>query len=520
MKRCLIHYDVNRGRIPKLETVYRHVEILEKWGLDGILFYIECVIDTSVFPACGCGSTPLTHDYIQELSAFLKQKKMDFIPLVQILGHQEHLLEKTEMQEHAESAPDGHSFRIDSKKTRKKVKEWLTEIVPLFNSEYFHVGCDEVWDIGLGKSRQYVNEMGYEEAVADYLNEMTSFISSLGKKPVIYADLIIHYPGLRDLLNKDIIICNWGYGSKTDIYEQENHNFAMHEFVTSGRRNWVTGNNMAEYIITPFKRLEDNVSVWQEIGGKSKAEVFLISDWGSYENVNPFILSIIGDIYILKQIKGEGCSLDDLLEEVSCLILGSSNTDFKDALRILLAAQQNEEYFGTKLNGWGPVFPAFLYDDPASKGIIRRSACLEKEGIEKFTKDSEKAVNLLQKISTEDIPNPDFLEDLQVLSRRMLIVALRIRLCFDYTWNPGSIWISKEDAAPAQQRLSRYIELANLDLDWYMSKWDQDNLRSCREKCRAYMTRAIESTCKTVNIPENSMLYYKPDKHANSILTD
>ncbi|MHC4873874.1 MAG: family 20 glycosylhydrolase [Planctomycetota bacterium] len=512
MNKCLIQYDVSRGRIPKLETIFRQVDLLEKYSLDGIIFYMENVIENDIFPACGCGKTPLTEDYIHKLSDFMKQKNMDFIPLVQILGHQEHLLDQNEMKEYAETDPDGHSFRIDSEKTRKKVKEWLSELIPFFESEYFHVGCDEVWDIGLGKSRQYVEEKGYEEAAADYLNEITSFIISLGKKPVIYADLIIHYPRLRDLLNKNIIICNWGYGSKTDIYEQENHNFAMHEFVTEGRRNWVTGNNMAEYIITPFKRLVDNVSVWQDIGGKSNADTFLISDWGSYENVNPFILSIIGDIYILKQIKGKGCSLDDLLEEVSCLTLGSSNKDFQEALGILMQAQQNEEYFGTKLNGWNPVFPAFLYDDPDSKGIIRMCACLEIEGIDKFKQAVEQASKKLQSIPSADIPNPDFLEDIQALSRRMLMLALRMRLCFDHTWNPGSIWISEEDVAPAQERLNRYTELANLDLEWYMNKWDQDNLESCREKCKAYMSRAIETTCKTVNIPANSMLYYKPLK--------
>ena len=43
----VIQYDISRGRIPRPETVFRHVQILKKYGLTGVLLYIECFVDNN-----------------------------------------------------------------------------------------------------------------------------------------------------------------------------------------------------------------------------------------------------------------------------------------------------------------------------------------------------------------------------------------------------------------------------------------------------------------------------------------
>ena len=512
MKNCYIHYDISRGRIPKKETIYQHIDILHSYGLNGILFYMESVINTRAFPACGCGNTPLTVDYIQELSSYLRTKEMDFIPLFQVLGHQKNLLScDPNMANYRERDKDCGTFRIDSPRTRKKIKQWLAELIPLFDSEYIHIGSDEVWDIGLGKSKSFVEKNGYEEAVADYLNDIAQFISTQGKKVILYADFLIHYPKLRNLLREDLIICNWGYGTKTEQYEKENHNFAMHEYITEGRRNWVTGNNMAEYIITPFNRLQENVSVWLELGGKSKADTFLISDWGSYENVNPFILSIIGDVYILKRLQDASFSLEQLAVEISNIIFGAEHNKFKELLIRLLSAQNNKDYFGSRVMNYGPHFPALLYDDPDSQQLIRICSCLEEDGLILFEQEAREIMEGFEKLKEPKDNKNGFLNDLKALSRRLLMIALRARLCFDHTWYTGAVWLTAKDIFPSEDRLKEYKTLAQKDIDWYMHKWEAENLETCQDNCKRYMEEAIFSTDKTIHKPQNSMLYFPPD---------
>jgi hypothetical protein len=326
----------------------------------------------------------------------------------------------------------------------------------------------------------------------------------------MYADLIIHYPKIRDLLHKDIVICNWGYGTWTEIYEQENHNFSMHEYVAEGHENWVSGNNMAEYIMIPFKRLEENTSIWIDLGGRSKSGCFIISDWGSYENINPFCLSIIGDIYILKRLDNHSFSLDNLLEEISCLVLGRDNSDFKEALRIMLLSQNNPDYFGVKLLNRDPFFPALFTGDPDSKSVIRACASFDKEGLGKFEDDARKASSLLTSIPHENICHREIFSDICALSCRLLMLALRTRLCHAHAWESGAIWVEKKDIRGKEQRLSEYRELAAKDLKWHMGKWDSDNLESCRDKSINYLEDAMTYASKTVRFTDNVMIHFPP----------
>lgn len=508
----VIQYDISRGRIPRPETVFSHVQILKKYGLTGVLFYIECVVENSVFPASGCGKTPVTKEYLSEIRSYLDWQGMEFIPIIQVLGHQKHLLERPEMEYHRECKDNNSSFRIDSAATREAIKSWLSELIPSFSSGYVHVGGDEAFSVGLGRSREYVLRHGFEEAIAGYFNEIHGFLISHGKKMVIYADLLIHYPAIRDLLDRDIVICNWGYCTMTEIYEQENHNFSMHEYVTSGRVNWVTGNNMAEYVITPFQRLEENTSIWLELGNKSNANCFIISDWGSYSNINPFTLSLIGDIYILERLRKNDFSLENLLDELSILIIGNNHNAFKTALRIMFEAQKNPLYFGERLKDWSPLFPTLWLAEPDSRDVIRTCACFEMNGLIKFEQDARKVCKLMNTICPAGCANHEILEDIKALARRLLALALRTRLCFDHTWYTGAVWLEKSDFEPLQNRLDEYIELARQDLEWYMGKWNLDNLEGFQKKCRRDLTEAITSVSKAVHRPENSMLLYPPKK--------
>ena len=180
---------------------------------------------------------------------------------------------------------------------------WLDEILPFTNSPFVHVGCDEVWSFGKGLSAETINKKGPERVFANYLIAFNEFLKTRGKKLVFWADLIIDYPQTLELIPEDIIIANWGYGTYNETFEHENHHFAAQSHLASrGHQQWVCGNNMAEYICTPFQRLEENTGIWIDLTDRYGAEAFIITDWGSYDNVNSYSLSLLGDMYILMRL--------------------------------------------------------------------------------------------------------------------------------------------------------------------------------------------------------------------------
>lgn len=42
----------------------------------------------------------------------------------------------------------------------------------------------------------------------------------------------------------------------------------------------------------------ENLRILEELGGRSGADTFVISDWGSYENINPMLNTALGSLFI------------------------------------------------------------------------------------------------------------------------------------------------------------------------------------------------------------------------------
>lgn len=121
--------------------------------------------------------------------------------------------------------PDGWSWDITNPISLQKIKEIRHELYELFgNGEFFFVGCDEC-DI-------YTKGYAPEETVLSYLNNLTTDIVNEGRKPVIWADLMLYRPDIKEYetrvwsanahsreqaekflncLHKDTIIADWQY---------------------------------------------------------------------------------------------------------------------------------------------------------------------------------------------------------------------------------------------------------------------------------------------------------------------
>jgi|GEM_PF-3739562 len=506
--RC-IQYDIARGRIPKLSMIEQRLAHARSAGANALLLYMESTIQTDVFPGIGNGATVVTSDYIRDLVEICHQQQIELIPLLQVLGHQGKLLSLDRFEHLGELSPPvkrfggANNFQPHLPEARQKVKAWLDELLPLFPGPFVHVGLDEAFCLGSGRSQTVIAQQGVAAVLADYLIGLHLHLKASGKQMMIYADLLIHFPELRDQLPEDIVVTNWGYGRWEDVYEQDNGHFANHTAVTArAKANWVVGNNMAEYIFPPFERLEANASIWLNLANQSEAQGYIISDWGSYENVNPHVLSVLGDLYVLWRIDDPQMTLEVFLPRLSEHFLGRQDASFILALSLMLRAQMNPDYFPeSRLLAYMPLFPTLMLDDPGSGSpASQRMACLCDEGLFTFESDMRKAVAAIDRVPEADVPELDDFRDLRMLARRLLLIALRARLWHQYAWDTGAIWKERNQLAPRQRLLDEYQRLATEDLAWYAEHWDAHNELSVRDEClntlrqaRDVMIERIES---------------------------
>ncbi len=96
------------------------------------------------------------------------------------------------------------------------------------NGSYFHIGCDEA--SAYGEERAFCG-IDKTAAISDYINRITSFLQTLGRRPMMWADMLLCEPSWAGIeqngespetvaylaahLDRNILMVDWQYGVKT-----------------------------------------------------------------------------------------------------------------------------------------------------------------------------------------------------------------------------------------------------------------------------------------------------------------
>ena len=266
------------------------------------------------------------------------------------------------------------------------------------------------------------------------------------------------------------------------------------------------------YVITPFSRLEANTMTWLDLGAKSGAQGYIISDWGSNENTNPFILTLLGTMYILKKIEHHDFSLDDFIAECSNFVLGRNDQNFEHVMRFLVTVQGENKYFHDPriADQRGPFFPSIFLRAPDSNAISRFCGAVSIEGLIALEHDARDAVKIIDMIKPESVRDRRMHREIKALCRRVLAVSLRAVLCYWRTWDSGSIWHTEAEIEPRRKMLEEYLTAAAEDLEWHKSLWDEDNLTSCRDRSVSLLEKAIFEMHGSIGFRDNARNHFPP----------
>lgn len=123
---------------------------------------------------------------------------------------------------------DGWSWKIESERVRKLMKDIRKELIEFCGSgEFFHLGCDEPYNFDLNTQSAHT--------VTDFLNEISGELKELGRRPIVWGDMliakndgfnadnnyIVSCPDesvqneILTNLDKNIVIGDWQYNVKT-----------------------------------------------------------------------------------------------------------------------------------------------------------------------------------------------------------------------------------------------------------------------------------------------------------------
>ena len=287
--------DVSRNRTYSLKTLFGVVDQLVLLGMNRLELYFENVFAYREHTAVWGKTSPYTPADIAALDAYCAARFVQLVPNQNTLGHFERWLKHPDYLRYAELPQGGARtpwgsiqahptglFAAD-RATRDFVKGLLNELLPCFpHATTVNLGGDEVFDLGQGRSQCEDKAALY----LGYMREMAEVALHHGKRPELWADMLIRHPEILPEVKRILPEARWlvwGYEASDPI-------------VANAERLQAEG---LEVIVCP------GTSSWRSFCGRTSnmlaniraaasvaSSGILLTDWGDAGHWQPLTISL------------------------------------------------------------------------------------------------------------------------------------------------------------------------------------------------------------------------------------
>ncbi|HEY4109546.1 beta-N-acetylhexosaminidase [Puia sp.] len=203
-----------------------------------------------------------TRAEIASFIAFCKDLHIEVIPLQQSFGHVEYILRNKRysgLREDNKALSQVCPLRVAEDSLL--FTQLYTELAQMHPSPYIHIGCDETYLLGhCERCRRKVAEEGISKLYIDYVSMLCNIVLRLGKKPILWADMVLKYPEAVKRLPAGTILVDWNYGWSMD-------HFGDHK-----------------------KLLASGYTIWGAPAIRSSPDNFYQTKWGKhFDNIRDFV---------------------------------------------------------------------------------------------------------------------------------------------------------------------------------------------------------------------------------------
>jgi hexosaminidase len=187
---------------------------------------------------------------------------IDVIPLQQSFGHVEYILRNDRYKDLREDQKDySQVCPLQTEQDKALFTDLYTELASTHTSKYIHIGGDETYLLGHDeRCKQKAAKEGKSKLYIDYIKMLCNIVISLGKTPVLWADIAIKYPEAIKQLPKGTVFIDWNYG-------WEMNRFGDHQ-----------------------KLLESGYEIWGAPALRSSPDNYFLTQWEKhFKNIRDFV---------------------------------------------------------------------------------------------------------------------------------------------------------------------------------------------------------------------------------------
>ncbi|QNI31352.1 beta-N-acetylhexosaminidase [Alloacidobacterium dinghuense] len=232
--------DLSRSGMPTLEYQKKQIRTFAAFKLNAYSPYFEFTLRYSGNPVPAPSPGTLTREDVAALVRYAQQYHITIIPEQEAFGHLYRVLAYDKYLDLGET-PHGDVLAPGEPGSLQLIKSWFTEIAQNFPGPYIHIGADETFGLGRGKTQSEVQKRGLGPVYVDFLLNIAHELAPLQKKILFWGDVAMNDPEQVKRLPKDLIAVPWWYDPEPsfDKYIKPFTDAGLETWVAPGVDSWL-----------------------------------------------------------------------------------------------------------------------------------------------------------------------------------------------------------------------------------------------------------------------------------------
>jgi len=410
--------DLSRGPFPTLAFQKHQIRVFASLKINIYSPYFENTLLYPDQPLAAPPGSALTPAEIADLVTYARQYHVTIIPEQEAFGHLHHVLKWELYQDDAET-PHGYVLAPGQPGSLPLIKDWFAQIAQEFPSPFIHIGADETFDLGAGRTREAVQQQGYGPVYVAFLKQVHDELAPLNRRLIFWGDIVGANPDAVSGLPKDMIAVPWNY-SKSSGFDRMIEPFAkngIETWVGPGDANW---NEVFPVAKTALWNIQGFIRDGQRLGSTGALTTVWNDDGEGLFNMDWYTV-LFGAVAAWQP--GES-SIADYQDEYGAIFHHDASGKINDAEKELMAA--HEAIANAQLH---MTSDELFWLDPWSAQGEQVSAKLLPQAHD-LRIHAERAIVLLDQARAENpnLAEPDALTAMDLGARRLDLIGLKFQL--------------------------------------------------------------------------------------------